>query len=135
MLFQWQALEKEEFNSAISQWGTDGLNRDSTLKHSYPDDKWVLVSWVIGTGNGTRPGVATLPRSRNCSRVCWCYPLTPDFCGVTQWFGCATKNRSAPSRRNHPLRTLSSDADGPTWASYGSHYIISRASRTSVRTT
>ena len=25
-LFQWQALEKEEFNSTISQWGTDGLN-------------------------------------------------------------------------------------------------------------
>ena len=43
-LFQWEALEKEEFDSAISQWGTDGLNRDSTLKHSYPDDKWVLVS-------------------------------------------------------------------------------------------
>ena len=42
-LFQWQALEKEEFDSAISQWGTDGLNRDITLKHSYPDDKWVLV--------------------------------------------------------------------------------------------
>ena len=38
-LFQWPALEKEEFNSAISQWGTDGLNRDGTLKHSYPDDK------------------------------------------------------------------------------------------------
>ena len=42
-LFQWQALEKEEFYSAITQWGTDGLNRDGTLKHSYPDDKWVLV--------------------------------------------------------------------------------------------
>ena len=42
-LFQWQALEKEEFDSAISQWGTDGLNRDSTLKHSHPDDKGVLV--------------------------------------------------------------------------------------------
>ena len=25
-LFRWQALEKEEFNSAISQWGTDRLN-------------------------------------------------------------------------------------------------------------
>ena len=25
-LFQWQALEKEEFDSAISQWGTDGRN-------------------------------------------------------------------------------------------------------------
>ena len=42
-LFQWQALEKEEFDSANLQWGTDGLNRDSTFKHSYPDDKWVLV--------------------------------------------------------------------------------------------
>ena len=42
-VFQWQALEKEELNSGISQWGTDGLNGDSTLKHSYPDDKWVLV--------------------------------------------------------------------------------------------
>ena len=41
--FQWQALEKDEFDSAISQWGTEGLNRDGTLKHSYPDDKWVLV--------------------------------------------------------------------------------------------
>ena len=72
-LFQWQALEKEEFDSAISQWGADGLNRDGTLKHSYPDDQWVLVplaAWVIGTGNGTRPGVTTLPMSRNCSRVC-----------------------------------------------------------------
>ena len=35
-LFQSQALEKEEFDSAISQWGTDGLNRVGTLKHSYP---------------------------------------------------------------------------------------------------
>ena len=42
-LFQWQALEKEEFDLAISQWGTEGLNRDGTLKYSYPDDKWVLV--------------------------------------------------------------------------------------------
>ena len=38
-LFRWQALEKEDFDSAISQWGTEGLNRDGTLKHSYPDDK------------------------------------------------------------------------------------------------
>ena len=42
-LFQWQALEKEEFDSAFSQWGTEGLNRDGTFKHGYPDDKWVLV--------------------------------------------------------------------------------------------
>ena len=42
-LFPWQALKKEEFDSAISQWGTDGLNNDGTLKHSYRDDKSVLV--------------------------------------------------------------------------------------------
>ena len=42
-VFQWQALENAEFDSAIFQWGTDGLNRHSTLKHSYPDNKWVLV--------------------------------------------------------------------------------------------
>ena len=42
-LFQWQALEKEDFDSAISQRGIEGLNRDGTLKHSYPDYKWVLV--------------------------------------------------------------------------------------------
>ena len=42
-LVQWQALQKEEFESAISQWGTGGLNRDGTLKHSYHDHKWVLV--------------------------------------------------------------------------------------------
>ena len=37
--FQWQALEKEVFDLAICKWGTDGLNRDGTLKHSYHDDK------------------------------------------------------------------------------------------------
>ena len=42
-LFQWQTLEKEEFDSPISQWGTDGLNRGGNLKHSDPDDKWVQV--------------------------------------------------------------------------------------------
>ena len=42
-MFQWQALQKEQFDSAISQSGTEGLNLDGTLKHSYPDDKWVLV--------------------------------------------------------------------------------------------
>ena len=42
-VFQWQALEKEEVDSAISQWGTDGPNRDGTLKHSQPEDKSVLV--------------------------------------------------------------------------------------------
>ena len=42
-LFQWQAPEKGEFDSAITQWGTDGLNRDGTLKDGYPDNKCVLV--------------------------------------------------------------------------------------------
>ena len=41
LLFRWQALEKAEFGSAISQWGTGGLNRECTGNHSYPDDKWV----------------------------------------------------------------------------------------------
>ena len=38
-LFQRQALEKEEFDPAFSRSGTEGLNQDGTLKHSYPDDK------------------------------------------------------------------------------------------------
>ena len=42
-LFQWQALEKEEFDLAISQWGKESHNQDGTFKHSYSDDKWVLV--------------------------------------------------------------------------------------------
>ena len=37
-LLQWQALEKEELDYAISQWGTDGLNGHGALKHSYPED-------------------------------------------------------------------------------------------------
>ena len=41
--FQWQAPEKEEFDAAISQWATKELNRDGTLKHSYPNDKCLLV--------------------------------------------------------------------------------------------
>ena len=56
-LFQWQAREKEELDSAISQWGTDGLNQDGTLKHSYPDAKWVLVplghwNWKLTQARG-----------------------------------------------------------------------------------
>ena len=65
-LFQWQALEKDEFNSAISQWGTDGLYRDGTLKHSYPDDKWVLAPVGHWNWKWNRVGVTTLPMSRNC---------------------------------------------------------------------
>ena len=59
-LFQLQALEKEEFDSANSQWGTEGLNRDGTLRHSYPDDKWVLVplghwNWKWNQARGNYP--------------------------------------------------------------------------------
>ena len=57
-LFQWQALEKEEFRSATSQWGTDGLYQQGTLKHSYREDKLVLVplghwNWKWNQARGT----------------------------------------------------------------------------------
>ena len=42
--------------------------------------------------------------SRNCSRVCWCYPVRHACWGVTLWYGCATKSRSALSRRIPHLR-------------------------------
>ena len=69
-LFQWQALEKEEFDWAISKW----ILMDST--EMVPSSAATLTtngSWFprgIGTGNATRPGVTTPPMSRNCSRVC-----------------------------------------------------------------
>ena len=113
-LFQWQALEKEEFDSAISQWGTDGLNRDGTLKHSYPDDKWVLVplghrnmKWKEARGNYFTYEEELLTGMLVISSQ-------SRLVGSNQWPGCVTKNRSAPSRRDPPLRRLSSDAGGPT---------------------
>ena len=54
----------------------------------------------------------------NCSRVCWCYPLSPACWGATLWFGYVTKNRSAPSR------SLDWDTGGLTSASYGAQYTI-----------
>ena len=42
-LFYGQALEKEEFHWAVSEWGSDGLDRGATLKHSYLDNKWIPV--------------------------------------------------------------------------------------------
>ena len=116
-LFQWQALEKEDFDSAISQSGTEGLNRDGTVKHSYPDDKCVLVP--LGHWNWKWNQATTPPMSRNCSRVCWCYPLRHHCWGVTLWSGCATKSRSALSRRVPHLRRPSYGAGGPTSANYG----------------
>ena len=38
-LFRLQAVEKGEFDLAISKWGTQGLNRDGTLKDGYTKDK------------------------------------------------------------------------------------------------
>ena len=118
-LFQWQALEKEEFDSAISQWGTEGLNRDGTFKHSYPDDKWVLVplghwkwKWNQARGNYSTyeqellAGMLVLSPKHDC----W---------GVTLWSGCATKSRSALSRRAPHLRRPSYGAGGPTSVNYG----------------
>ena len=129
-MFQWQALEKEEFDSAVSQWGTDALNRDG-----YRDDKLLLALLANGTGNGTRPGVTTLPMGKNCSWVCWCHPSSPNCWGATLWFGYVTKNRSVHSKRAPHLRMLSSAAGRPTRVSYSSQYITSRAPRTSVETT
>ena len=118
-LFQWQALEKEEFDSAISQWGTEGLNRDGTLRHSYPDDKWVLVppghwnwKWNQARGNFSTYEQELLAGS-------WCYPHKHDCWPVTLWSGCATKNRSAVSRRSLHLRRPGYGAGGPTSVNYG----------------
>ena len=113
-LFQWQALEKKEFDSAISQGVLTDSNETVVSSTATLTTNGSQFHWVIGTGNGTRPGVTTLPMSRNCSRVCWCYALSPDCWGVTQWFGCATENQSAPSRRDPHLRRLGSDAGGTT---------------------
>ena len=55
--------------------------------------------WATEPGNGTRPRGTTPPMSRNCSRVCWCFPHKHDCWGVTLWCGCATESRSALSRR------------------------------------
>ena len=101
-MFQWQALEKEEFDSAISQWGTEGLNRDETLKHSYPDDKWVLVplghwnwKWNQARGNYStyeQEWLAGMLVLSSQSRLL----------GVTLWSGCATKSLSALSGKGPP---------------------------------
>ena len=72
--------------------------------------------WALGTGNGIRPGVTVRRTRKNCTRVCWCYLLSPDYGVATLRFGCATKNRYATSKWDPPppLRTLSSEVDGPT---------------------
>ena len=113
-LFKWQAVEKEEFDSAMSQWGTDGRNRDGTFKHSYADHKWLLVplghwnwKWKQARGN-----YSTYEKERLAGMLV----LSSLFrlLGVTQWFGCVTKNRSVPYERDPHLRRLGSDAGGPT---------------------
>ena len=64
-------------------------------------------------------GLTTPPMSRNCSRVCWCYPHKHNCWGVTLWSGCAIKSRSALSRRVSHLRRPRYGAGGPTSAHYG----------------
>ena len=91
--------------------------------------------WAIKTGSGTRAGVTVLPIGKNNSRVCWCYLLCPAYWGATLWFGDATKNRYAVSKRDPYLRRLSSDTSGPTRANCGSQCNISRVSRRNVPTT
>ena len=111
-LLEWQALEEEEFDLAISQWGTDGLNRDGTLKHSYPENKWVLVplghwNWKLNQSRGNYStyeqellaGMRVLSSQSQLSLL---------------WCGCVTKNRFPPSRRDPCLRMLRPDACGPT---------------------
>ena len=83
--FQWQALENEEFHSAISRWGTDGLNRDGTLKHSHPHAKWVLVplghwnwKWNRARGNystSEQELLASMPVLSSQSRLFGSNPL------------------------------------------------------------
>ena len=56
-LFWWQALEKEDFDVALPEWGTDGLNGYGILKQSYPEDKWALVplghwNWNLNQARG-----------------------------------------------------------------------------------
>ena len=109
--FQWQGLEKEELDSAITQWGTDGLNRDGTLKHSYSDNKWVLFplghwnwKWNQARGNYCTYEPELLAGLLLLSSQ------SPLLGSNPQWFGCVIKNRSAPSRRDPHLRRLSSDA-------------------------
>ena len=52
-LFSWQALEKEEFDSAITQRGTDGLNRDGHTKQPRCTGR-VPRRKTDGSGNRTR---------------------------------------------------------------------------------
>ena len=42
-LYQWQAPSHEEYDSAMSQFGSQYQNRDDALKHTCPEKKGVLV--------------------------------------------------------------------------------------------
>ena len=108
------ALEKEEYDSAISQWGTDGLNRDGTLKHSYPDDKWVLVplghwnwKWNQARGNYSTYGqelLAGMLMLLSQSQLLGSNPVV--------W---PCDQEPVPTFQKVPhLRRLSPDAAGPT---------------------
>ena len=133
-LFQWQAPEKEKFDSAISKWGTDGLNRDAILKHSYPDNKWVLVplghwNWKW---NQARGNYSTYEQELLAGMLVLSFQSRLLESNPVVWL--CDQEQVRTFQKGPPPRRLSSDADGPTGASYGSQYIIYRASRTSVRT-
>ena len=42
-LFQWQALRPEQCQEINERLGTQGVNRDGGLKHSYKEEVWRLV--------------------------------------------------------------------------------------------
>ena len=42
-LYQWQLLQQEESNAVMGKYCTEGMDKDGTLKHEYPESEWVLV--------------------------------------------------------------------------------------------
>ena len=66
------------------------------MKHSYPEDKWVLVPEAIGTRNGTkRDNYSTYEQELFAGMLLLSSLLNPDYWGATLWLGYVTKNRSA----------------------------------------
>ena len=113
-LVQLQAVEKKEFESAILQWGTDGLNRNDTLNHSHPDDKRVLVplghwNWKR---NQARGNYSTYEQELLAGMLV--LSSQPDCGGAAPWFGYMTQSRAVPSKRGPQLGGLSSGAGRPT---------------------
>ena len=74
-MFQWQGLEKEEFDSAIFQWGTDGLNRDGRRLL-----KTVMKTKILAIRVGVRRTIHSLG-GVNVS-ICLCEESVMQHCGV-----------------------------------------------------